>query len=193
MPLQHFWVGGSGVDDNSVVGGPPDPAIFITGSSLVIPAGARLLKVVASCGMAGYATYNLDLHPEAPIGYPAAWTSNISFSEGPSTAFPFGRVVVLNEQSGEYSRSMAVYPPQDSTVDGTTNPLTHQSGKLTTAYMAHMDHVDQSMSYGTVHEDIGVRNIGFEFRTWGLNFTDGALTPFFIRTTTFKVLCEVMA
>jgi hypothetical protein len=164
MTIRKFWYEGGISETNNGLTGPDRESIFASSCLLTIPAAAHILKVVASCGISAYDRVE---SATVRVGYPMTWDCTIGFNEGPSTRFPFGRGVTLNRQCGEFAAATSMFPRYVPLSVGTSTYVGIDPPEYLTTWSAHIDHVDQSMSYGSVHEDIGTRDFGLTFNTIG--------------------------
>jgi hypothetical protein len=191
MTKVHQWITDMGTDSNQGISGSGHDSIYLLQRVVTLPAASRALRLIASCGLA--AVDQVDVST-VRYGYPMVWRSSIGMAEGPSVRYPFGRAYDLNEQAGEFVTSVAIDPAFVTTIAGTFNPLTFLPSLRTTNWAGHMDHVDQPLSIGSMHEDIGTRDVQLQFETaYFANFTGipGQISPDARIAWVLKVLVEV--
>jgi hypothetical protein len=147
----------------------PDEAstVHLIEYQVEIPDGAHIVRLICSGGVSirGHSEQDLDV-----LSMPMSWIHQVTMLEGPSDAFPSGRLVMLNAQAGELVTAIAVKPRDATAFTGTPRIVA-------TTYSGHMQPVDQPMSYGSTTQHIGAREIFARFHIHGVHGMDGGSDP----------------
>jgi hypothetical protein len=191
MTLRRHWVesGVRGFEEDLTDNGPDGHLIQY---SVELPSGARALKLVCGGGISIWGKSSADL---SRLGKPMTWDHVVTLAEGPSTEFPIGRILPVNEQAGSLKAALAFQPQLDTTVAGTTVPFVGIPQQTVITYGADIQLINQSMSYGTIHEP-GVSRVfgGAHNTTFGNRGMDGLTSsPRFLCSSRFvlRVLYEL--
>ena len=148
-----------------------------------IPDYTRILKLVCSAGFNTIGASDRDL---TSLLYPMTWNLQIVSEE-------ISGIHRLNHQAGEFVTTHCVQPRWDIMAAGNTVPVGGRPYLVVTNRSAHIQPIDQSMSYGSVHTSMGVRNIFFRFdfiEVHGSNCNDAAPWDTFAGAAAIRILYE---
>lgn len=166
MPLRNYWAEAQHNPFLEELVPNADSTTHVYTYSTYIPNSAHIKKLVCSAGISIRGSSAEDI---TNLGRPMSWVHGIQMVEPSSDAYPSGRVVTLNKQAGGLVMQQCSQAHLAPAI-GVSETIW---SRVVTTYSADIHPIDQAMSYGSVTQSIGIREIAGAFYVHGVHASVG--------------------